>query len=273
MKMALNHWKLQVLLCVLFPLAGAIYNVIFIGQLQEYKTIAEFFANHGVDNFTSIVLLGDLTHLDTTLLIDHVHDVSISGNGSNGTHVCCRGNNSGLVFRWASNIEISRVSFLNCGSIQESTSTDFSNTSRSATLKLKSALYFHYCANISISSATFEDNRGVGVVIYDSSGTVAICDCIFRYLQTIARHLVEGVESTLKSPAVLLALQVPAIHLKVVFILIKASMRSGTARLLITTQPPYWSMSVPILPLYLAKSKLLAEVVGYMLGWEGLLQM
>ena len=180
MKMALNHWKLQVLLCIFFPLAGAIYNVIFIGQLQEYKTIAEFFANHGVDNFTSIVLLDDSTHLDTTLLNDYVHDVSISGNGNNGTRVCCHGNDSGLVFKWASNIEISGVSFLNCGSIQESTSTDFRDTSRSATLKLKSALYFHYCTNISISSATFEDNRGVGVVIYDSSGTVAICDCIFR---------------------------------------------------------------------------------------------
>ena len=183
-KMALNHWKLLVLLCVFFPLAGAISsnNVFYIGDLQgnpnnSFKTIGEFFANYGADNFTAIVLLDDWTHLDTTLLITNVHNVSISGNG---TRVCCHGNDSGLVFRLASNIEISGVSFLNCGSIQESTSTDFRDTSRSATLKLKSALYFHYCTNISITSATFEDNRGVGVVIYDSSGTVAIGDCIFR---------------------------------------------------------------------------------------------
>ena len=181
--MALNPWKLQVLLCVFFPLVGAIssYDVIYIRQLQEtlndsFKTIGEFYENHGVDNFTSIVLLDDSTDLNTTLLITNVHNVSISGNG---IRVCCHGNDSGLVFRWASNIEISGVSFLNCGSIQESTSTDFRDTSRSATLKLKSALYFHYCTNISITSATFEDNRGVGVVIYDSSGTVAIGDCIF----------------------------------------------------------------------------------------------
>ena len=181
-KMALNHhWKLLVLLCVFFPLAGAI-SIFYIGDLQDnsnnsFKTIGEFYENHGVDNFTSIVLLDDSTHLDTTLLITNVHDVSISGNG---ICVCCHGNDSGLVFRWASNIEISGVSFLNCGSIQESTSTDFRDTSRSATLKLKSALYFHYCTNISITSTTFEDNRGIGVVIYDSSGTVDVSDCIFR---------------------------------------------------------------------------------------------
>ena len=189
--MALDRWKLRALLCVLVivPFAGALsgYNIIYIGQRDQvqgqdwhYNSLREFFANRGVDNFTSIVLLDDSTHLDTTLLLTNVHDVSISGNGSNGTRVCCHGNASGLVFRWASNIEISGVSFLNCGSIQESTSTDFRDTSRSATLKLKSALYFHYCTNISITSATFEDNRGIGVVIYDSSGTVAIGDCHFR---------------------------------------------------------------------------------------------
>ena len=133
--MALNPWKLQVLLCVFFPPVGAIssYDVIYIRQLQEnlndsFKTIGEFYENHGVDNFTSIVLLDDSTDLNTTLLITNVHNVSISGNG---IRVCCHGNDSGLVFRWASNIEISGVSFLNCGSIQESTSTDFRDTSRS----------------------------------------------------------------------------------------------------------------------------------------------
>ena len=174
-------------LAVSFDGAFSGHDVIYIGQVQErqerhhnsFRTIGEYFMRRGVEDFTSIVLLDDLTHLDTTLLIAHVHNVSISGNGSNGTHVYCRGNNSGLVFRWASNIEISGVSFLNCGSIQESTSTDFRDTSRSTTLKLKSALYFHYCTNISITSTTFEDNRGIGVVIYDSSGTVAIDDCHF----------------------------------------------------------------------------------------------
>ena len=91
-----------------------------------------------------------------------------------------------------------------------------------------------------------------------------------KFLLMIVQQWVE-VASILKSPAVLLALQVPAMHLKMVLNSKIVCMGSGTEILPITTQPPYWLMSVPMLPLYQAKSKLLAEVVGYMLGWEGLL--
>lgn len=182
--MAFNHWQLRGLLCILvFSLAASNYKVVFIGHLKvqdqesSFKTIDDFLENDRVENFTSIVLLDGVTNISTTLSISKVHDVSITGND---TRVYCLGNNSGLVFRLASNIQIIGVSFLNCGSVQDSTSTDFRIPSGSATLHLKSALYFHYCTNISITSATFENNTGIAVVIYDSKGTIVISECTFR---------------------------------------------------------------------------------------------
>jgi hypothetical protein len=185
--MAVDHRLLSSTLVVcLAVLCGAATgaDVAYVGQLKatdqersgnSFDTIDEL-VDRGVQNSTSIILLDNVTQVSTTLTFLDVHDIAITGND---TRVYCKGNNSGLVFRRVSNIQIREVSFLNCGSIQDSTSTDFRDASRSATLEMKSALYFHYCTNISVISATFENNTGIAVVIYNSNGTVVISDCTF----------------------------------------------------------------------------------------------
>lgn len=160
------------------------HNVIYIGHFKvhnvenstSFETFDEFSRKHEVENFSSIVLMDRLALISSTLVFSRVQGVSISGTN---TQVYCMGNNSGIVFRYVNNIEITGVSFLNCGSVQNSTSTDFRDASRSSTLKLKSALYFQYCTNITITASIFENNKGFGVVIYDSNGVTSINECVF----------------------------------------------------------------------------------------------
>ena len=113
-------------------------------------------------------------NLSSTLVFSGKDSVSLVGYGA---EVYCKGSNSGLVFRNSTNIQIHGLTFNNCGSRQESTSTDFTNASR--TLQLKCALYFICCTNVSINTVNVENSDGTGLVMYDSDGLVNITKCNF----------------------------------------------------------------------------------------------
>ncbi len=98
--------------------------------------------------------------------------VSIIGYGS---VVHCYGNNGGLTFRNSTNIFIQGITFFNCGSRHDSTSTDFMN--KNNTLVVKSALYFIYCTNITLYTVSIEHSDGVGVTVYNSDGLIQFYKC------------------------------------------------------------------------------------------------
>ena len=113
--------------------------------------------------------------LSSVLEFSGKRSLSIAGNGM--AEIYCTGNNSGISFRNTTNIEIRGVAFCGCGSIQNSTSTDYTDPQR--TLDVKCALYFIYCSNISMAAVTLERSDGVGVVIYNSDGVVSFVGCNF----------------------------------------------------------------------------------------------
>lgn len=139
--------------------------------VTNFSSFCEFsLRSETTSDFTTILLQGGHTHhLNLTLSISGVHEIEIEGNGA---EVKCFGNTSGTIFNETSDITIRGITFVGCGSTQPSTSTDFQN--ENLTIMLRSALYFVHCTTINISLSTFEENNGIGVVIYNPSGLFCV---------------------------------------------------------------------------------------------------
>lgn len=143
---------------------------------RSFETLDDYASSERTENLSSVnIQVKGSTSLNSTLVFFKVSDLSFIGNM---TEIRCHGNNSGLMFRKCTNVRIQGLTFTSCGSVQASTSTDF-RSSKNQTLKLKSALYFLYCTNMSISHTDIQHSDGVGLVIYDSDGLVNITKCNF----------------------------------------------------------------------------------------------
>ncbi len=134
--------------------------ILEIEQLQNLSFISIFISN------------------GTTLnsVLEFSEKTSVYMHGINAV-VYCAHNNSGIVFRNSTRIQINGLTFHGCGSVQDSTSTDFMNLN--STLPVKCALYFIYCTGIFITSVNIEHSDGVGLVVYNSNGSINITACNF----------------------------------------------------------------------------------------------
>ena len=107
--------------------------------------------------------------LNKAIIFNNRSQLKIIGNIN--TSIECT-ENTGLAFKYVSNIEILNVSFCNCGMIFNSTSQyPISNNS---TLTSKAGILFQYCINISLESIVVKSSDGVGIQMYNTIGKVYI---------------------------------------------------------------------------------------------------
>ena len=104
--------------------------------------------------------------------------ITITGNGRNVTTIKCS-NGTGFGFINASSIHISALTITGCGELRDSTTLNARAIS-DATLQFRAALYFLNVINVIIDRIAVINSNGMGVAMYDVTGTVNFNHSIFR---------------------------------------------------------------------------------------------
>ena len=140
--------------------------------------------SHGL-NSVAIYLTapGEIYYLNFTYNVTNQHNIWFRGNRSLSPVIpiikCSE--NVGLSFVNSSNISFSNVELLNCGSVQNSTSKDFSKgTPKLHFLTIRVGLYFYNCTNVSMCQVrVLNSSQAIGVIMYDTNGIVEIHNSTF----------------------------------------------------------------------------------------------
>ena len=143
------------------------------------------YAVSGLGNSTQILLSGGTHGIDHTINISALYNISLSGmsadhpglaSDSESTVYCQNGSNAGLKFVDVSDLHISKLVFVNCGSPSAST-THGENFETMAQFRI--AVLVLNSTDIYIESTAFVDNRGVGLALFDTAGHVSILNSDF----------------------------------------------------------------------------------------------
>ena len=102
--------------------------------------------------------------------------LAIVGNGSQGEVVIRCEPLAGLAFFWSQDIELKNVSLVNCGAMQNSTSTPDNSF-----LQIQVAVLFLNCKAIQLTNVHVTMSNGTGGVIYNPVGVVNITSCLFSH--------------------------------------------------------------------------------------------
>ena len=86
----------------------------------------------------------------------------------------------GLYFNTIRNLSISDLTFLNCGSLQSSTSHNVSNTVNLTTYLFPTTLYLLNCSNVKFVNTVICNGRGIGAALFDTVGDVRFINCVFE---------------------------------------------------------------------------------------------
>ena len=106
--------------------------------------------------------------------LKNMSQLAIVGNGSQGEVVIRCEPLAGLAFFWSEEINMTNVSLVNCGAIQNS-----SSEYNSSPLTIQVAILFTSCKEIQLTRVHVIESNGTGVVIYNSMGVVYIDKCTF----------------------------------------------------------------------------------------------
>lgn len=141
------------------------------------------YAVSGLRNLSQILLSGGTHSIEHTINISALHNISLSGmsadrpGSASGSIVHCQnGSNTGLKFVSVSDLHISKLVFMNCGSLSASTTRgenfEVISQVRIVALILNST-------DIYIESTAFIDNRGIGLALFDTSGLISVLNSDF----------------------------------------------------------------------------------------------
>ena len=120
---------------------------------------------------TQIILSSDIHLVNNKVRISHSQYISMSGVDSRETTIECPvGSTSGLEFVDVFHLQISRITFKNCGCLFNSTTKGISEEM----VLFRSAVYILNSSNVIIESTAFMNNRGVGLVLFDVSGSISL---------------------------------------------------------------------------------------------------
>ena len=104
--------------------------------------------------------------------LKNISQLSIVGNGSKGEAVIRCEPLAGLALFWSEELNMTNVSLVNCGAIQNS-----SSEYNSSPLTIQVAILFTSCKEIQLTRVHVIESNGTGVVIYNSMGVVYIDKC------------------------------------------------------------------------------------------------
>ena len=133
----------------------------------------------GLRNLTQILFSPGSHSIDQTINISALHSISLAGmnTDSGSTTVYCENSsNAGLKFVEVSDLRISKLVFVNCGSLSASTTRgeDFEMMA-----KFRIAVFILNSTDVYIESTTFINNRGVGLALFDTNGHVYVLNSDF----------------------------------------------------------------------------------------------
>ena len=128
-----------------------------------------------VSNSTRIAFQGSVLNLTTTLVFENLTDITLAGQGS---AISCTSLVAGLTFRFVQNLTITNLTFKNCGAIHDSTSINI--TASNTTTRFKSAIHLQNCTHVNITGVTVTQSNGIGLVLFDTNGTIIIENSTFE---------------------------------------------------------------------------------------------
>ena len=117
---------------------------------------------------------------DTVTTFRNMKKFELIGDQEMTSTIDCQGM-AGLSFIKSSNILLKNVSFLNCGSPQNSSSSDLHKTNDRSTryVTLLMGIHFLLSSNITLDHVTVHRSPGIGVVFYSTGGTNLITNSNF----------------------------------------------------------------------------------------------
>ena len=96
-----------------------------------------------------------------------------------GADIHCK-SGVGLAFVNSTGISFKNVRFISCGALRNSTSRDLSNRHHPSFLTFRAALYFLFCADITMQNVVVSQSDGTGVVLYSTVGHNTFSDSVFQ---------------------------------------------------------------------------------------------
>ena len=86
----------------------------------------------------------------------------------------------GLYFNTIRNLSILDLTFLNCGSLQSSTSQNMSITANLTTYLFPTTLYLLNCSDVNLINIVVSSGHGTGAALFDTVGDVKLINCVFE---------------------------------------------------------------------------------------------
>lgn len=108
----------------------------------------------------------------------NVSDIHFIGAEIGPTVIDCEGT-AGWVFVTVSNMTIANITFHNCSSLQNSSSTNTSQHEGLSYIEFSSALYLLECSDLQIETVTISNSPGVGLAMFNIRGNNFFSDCTF----------------------------------------------------------------------------------------------
>ncbi len=153
---------------------------------EPCKSLQWAFKSDHRKNSTQYTLIEGTHHLNSSIeIFEKLEKLAFVGRISNDseTVIQCTEENTGLAFVGASNVTFTNLVIENCSSLRNSSSRDY-NTSLIQTyksLEFQVGLYFYLCKDVTMQNVTVSNSpNATGVVMYDTSGTNRITDCVFE---------------------------------------------------------------------------------------------
>ena len=140
-----------------------------------------------------ILVIGTQLPLSRTLTFENLTDIAIVGDSKDKIIITCKKDgNGGIAFRFVRNITISNLAFVHCGALHGSTSTNL--TTLNSTMKFRITLYLQQCTDVSITNVDVTYSNGIGVVFFDTNGTVNAQNSTFshNYVSSFEKHIYPG---------------------------------------------------------------------------------
>ena len=143
------------------------------------EAVQEYIANDSAGYFRLEVASGVFHHTHTALAtFVNVSEVSIVGVKVGSTVIDC-GGTAGFVFKGISNMTIANVTFYNCSSVQNSTTTNTTRPDSLSYVGFSVALYLLECSHVCMESVTISESQAVGLAMFNLRGSNMFIDIDF----------------------------------------------------------------------------------------------
>lgn len=135
-----------------------------------------FLVSHLDIHSVEINILQDVHVLDSVVAIRDSENITIQSDHDSKITCLQASNSTGFYFENVTGLSIINVTIEGCGSLQVSSANVPGNSNQ----QMWCAIYVVNSANLIITSVTIGNNKGTGLVLYDTKGMISITDSLFK---------------------------------------------------------------------------------------------